>query len=446
MTFVLLLLALFLSFADQSLLSPLLNPLLKDFFGDASSVVPLGWVSFVFTLLMAVSTVASGILSDRGSRKKLVLAGCLVFSLASALTFLVPFGRSGYALFFAGRALGGLGLGAVLPAVFSMVGDTAPASKRGAAFGLVSMSMIVGRMAGFLAAGALAGSWRTAYFLVGAAGLVLTLALSFAREPRRGAGEEELGPALRSGAEYGFRIRPEDVRTLRSVRSNVWLILNFVDVIPGAIIVFLIFKFMKDDHNMEAGPVNFIVLLAMVSGALGALLFGRLGDSLFRRDKRARVLLALACNAAPIVFLAFFITADFRLPEGATLGRALSVPGVWVVIVSVAGAMFVNQGVNPNWYGTLTDINLPEHRATMVSLASVMDMLGNALGPLLASYLALLWGLRAALWAALAVWALNIIIWLPVLRHVRGDLERRRRILASRAASLKSSFAPGRKL
>jgi MFS family permease len=436
MTFVLLLLALFLSFADQSLLSPLLNPLLRDFFGDASSVVPLGWVSFAFTLLMAVSTVASGILSDRGSRKKLVLAGCLVFSLASALTPLVPHGRAGYALFFAGRALGGLGLGAVLPAVFSMVGDTAAASKRGAAFGLISMSMIVGRMAGFLAAGALAGSWRTAYFLVGAAGLFLTLALSFAREPRRGAREEELGPALRSGAVYDFRIRPRDVRALLSVRSNIWLILNFVDVIPGAILIFLIFKFMKDDHNMEAGPVNFIVLLAMIAGALGALFFGRLGDKLFRWDKRARVLLALACNAAPVVFLVFFIAADFRLPEGATLVRALSVPGVWIVTVSVAGAMFVNQGVNPNWYGTLTDVNLPEHRATMVSLASVMDMLGNALGPLLASYLALLWGLRAALWAALAVWALNIFLWLPVVRHVRGDLERRRRILVSRASAL----------
>ncbi|MBN2199116.1 MAG: MFS transporter [Candidatus Aminicenantes bacterium] len=436
MTFLLLLLALLLSFADQSLLSPLLNPLLRDFFGGTSSVVPLGWVSFALTLAMAVSTVASGILSDRGSRKKLVLAGCLLFSLVSALTPLIPHGRAGYALFFAGRALGGLGLGAILPAVFSMVGDAVAAARRGAAFGLVSMSMLVGRMAGFLTAGALAHTWRTAYALVGAAGLLLALALAFAREPRRGAQEEELRDALQAGADYRFRIRRKDFRTLRSVGSNIWLILNFVDVVPGAILVFLIFKFMKDDHNMEAGPVNFIVLLVMIFGALGALLFGRLGDVLFRRDKRARVALALACNALPIVFLVFFITADFRLPEGASLGQALQVPGVWVVLVSVVGAMFVNQGVNPNWYGTLTDVNLPEHRATMVSLASVMDMLGNALGPILASYIALLWDLRAALWAALIIWGLNIVLWLPVLHHVRRDLERRHRLLASRAAEM----------
>lgn len=441
MTFLLLLLALLLSFADQSLLSPLLNPLLLDFFGDASNVVPLGWVSFVFTLVMAVSTVASGILSDRGPRKRLLLVGCLLFGLASALTPLIPSGGAGYVLFFAGRALSGLGQGAVLPAVFSMVGDTAAPARRGAAFGLVSMSMLVGRMAGFLTAGTLAHTWRTAYFLAGAMGLLLALALRFAREPRRGAQEEELRAAVGAGAEYAFRIRREDFRYLRSVRSNVWLILNFVDVVPGAILIFLIFKFMKDDHNMEAGPVNFIVFLVMVFGALGALVFGRLGDALFRRDRRGRVLLALACNAVPIVCLVFFITADFRLPEGATLGRALAEPGVRVVLVSVVAAMFVNQGVNPNWYGTLTDINLPEHRATMVSLASVMDMLGNALGPLVASYIVLLRGMRAALWAALAVWALNIFLWLPVLRHIRRDLERRHNVLAGRAAKPKQTDA-----
>ncbi len=436
MTFSLLLLVLFLSFADQSLLSPFLNPLLQDFFGDTSNVVPLGWVSFVFTAVMAVSTVASGILSDRGSRKRLLLAGCSMFGSASILMSLLPAGRTGYLLFFAGRTLSGLGMGAILPSVFSMVGDTAAASRRGAAFGLVSMSMLVGRMSGFLAAGALTPSWRTAYALTGAAGLLLLPALLFVREPRRGAQEEELQPALRLGAEYRFRINRDDVRYLWSVRSNVWLILNFLDVIPGAILIFLIFKFMKDAHNMEAGPVNFVVFLAMLFGALGALLFGRIGDALYRRDRRGRVFLALACNAVPIVCLVFFITADFRLPEGATLGQALSVPGVWVVLGSVVSAMFINQGVNPNWYGTLTDINLPEHRATMVSLASVMDMAGNALGPLTASYVALLLDLRAALWTALAVWALNIVLWLPVLRHIRRDLDRRREILASRAEGL----------
>jgi MFS transporter, Spinster family, sphingosine-1-phosphate transporter len=438
MTFLLFLAALLIGFADQSLLSPLLNPLLKDFFGDTSNVVPLGWVIFVFTLLMAASTVASGILADRGSRKKLIQAGFLLFSLASFLSFLIPPGRAGYFVFFLGRALNGLGLGAILPAVFSMVGDTVSPSRRGAAFGFVSMAMLVGRMSGFLTAGALQANWRLAYSLVGGAGLCLCLGLFLMREPRRGSQEEELRDAVQAGAEYRFRIKKEDVRYLWAGRSNVWLILNFVDVIPGSILIFLIFKFMKDTHNMEAGPVNFIVLLVMLFGALGALVFGWVGDLGFRRNKRARVLVALFCNAVPILFLVFFITADFWVPSGSTLGRTLAVPGVWTVIFSVVGAMFINQGVNPNWYSTLADVNLPEHRATMVSLASLMDMLGNALGPLLASYIILLRGQRAALWLALVVWAANIVLWLPVLANVRKDLDRRHRVLAERAAEMRA--------
>jgi len=437
MTFLLALAVLLVGFADQSLLSPLLNPLLLDFFGNTANVVPLSWVTFVFTLLTAASTLASGILADRGSRKKLVQAGCLLFSLASFLSFLIPAGPPGYFVFFLGRALNGLGLGAILPPVFSMVADTVSPGRRATAFGFVSMAMLVGRMAGFLTAGGLELNWRLAYTLVGAAGLLLFLGLSAIREPRRGSQEEELHDQVQAGAEYFFRIKKEDVRHLWASRSNAWLILNFVDVIPGSILIFLIFKFMKDVHNMEAGPVNFIVLLVMVFGALGALIFGRLGDAGFRKDKRARVLVALVCNALPIFFLIFFIVADFRVPAGASLGRTLAVPGVWTVIASVVAAMFINQGVNPNWYSTLADVNLPEHRATMVSLASLMDLLGNALGPLLAGYIAWAWDLRAALWLALAIWALNIVLWLPVLGNVRKDLDRRHRILMERAAAMR---------
>ncbi len=437
MTFPLFLAVLLVGFADQSLISPLLNPLLRDFFGDTSNVVPLSWVTFIFMVLMAGSTLASGILADRGSRKKLVQAGCLLFSLASFLSFLIPAGQPGYFLFFLGRALNGLGLGAILPPVFSMVADTVSPGRRATAFGFISMAMLVGRMAGFLTAGVLESNWRLAYTLVGASGLALLAGLSAMREPRRGGQEEELHDRVQAGAEYLFRIKKEDIRHLGASRSNAWLILNFVDVIPGSILIFLIFKFMKDEHNMAAGPVNFIILLVMVFGALGALTFGRLGDLGFRKDKRARVLVALGCNALPIVFLVFFIIADFRLPAGASLGQALAVPGVWTVMVSVVGAMFINQGVNPNWYSTLADVNLPEHRATMVSLASLMDILGNALGPLLAGYIAWAWGLRAALWLALAVWAVNIFLWLPVLSNVRKDLDRRHGILVERAATLR---------
>jgi len=304
------------------------------------------------------------------------------------------------------------------------------------------VAMLVGRFGGFALAGAFAGHWRQAYLLVGLVNILLAVCLLAVREPRRGGREDELREVLLEGAEYRFRISRKDIGLIRATRSNFWLVLNFVDVFPGSIVLFLIFKYMKDIHNLEAPAVNFTILVVALAGAAGAIVFGRIGDLWSRKDRRAKVLTALVCNALPIVFMIVFLLSKVRVPADATLGAALAVPGMLPLVLTIAGAMFVNQGVNPNWYGTLTDINLPEHRATMISLASVMDMMGSAVGPLVGSYIASSWGLRAAMASVLVFWAVNILFWLPVLAHVRSDLDRTHAILAARASEMKRSL-PG---
>ena len=436
MTFILFLALLLFNFADQSLISPLLNPLLRDFFGGAARMAPLGWLSFVVMVLTAVSMLTSGILADRTSRKKIAFIGCLVYGLTSVLVVLTPAGRAGFAVFLLLRCLNGLGIGTLVPAVFSMVGDLVAPHRRATAFGAVSVAMLLGRLAGFAAAGAWTGQWRMAYFTVGLINLVLGLGLLLIREPRRGGQEKELQDLVLHGAEYRFRLSRGDVRGLVANRSNVWLVLNFIGVMPGAIIIFLIFKYAEDIHNLSVSAVNVIILAAFLAGGLGAMLFGRLGDRFSLRDDRAKVAVALFCNALPIVFMIPFLRAGFRVPDGATLAQTLAVPGVALFVATVAIAMFINQGVNPNWYGILTDVNLPEHRATMIALGSLKDMVGNALGPLAASMAAGAWGLRTAMASSLVFWAANIFLWLPLVRAVPRDMRHQRRVLAERAQEI----------
>lgn len=424
-------------FADPALLGPFLNPLLTAFFGSTQNVVPLGWVGFTATALSAGAMVAAGILADRGSRLRLCAGGAALAGAASLLSLLVPGGRAGYAAFFALRALAGIGAGAFVPAAFSLASDTVEPGRRGTAFGLMSVAMLVGRLAGFGLGGALGGDWRTAYAIVGAAELAASLLFLIYSEPERGAREEDLQGAFREGARYRFRISRADARALLRTRSNAWLVLNFIDAVPGAVVLFLIFKYMKEIHNLGSAGTNVMLLAVFAAGAAGALLFGRIGDIGFRRDKRAKVVTAMACNALPIAFMVLFLANRARVPEGADPSSWASVPGMAALVATVAAALFINQGVNPNWYGTLADINLPEHRGTMVSLASVMDLAGNALGPLVASYAATLWGLRTAMATILVFWAANVLLWIPVLRHVRGDIERNRTVLRDRAAAMR---------
>ncbi len=435
--FLLFLAILLVDFADQSLLPPLINTLLEDFFQDTTNVVPLGWVTFTFTVLSAISMVVAGIYADRKSRIKICFAGCFIFGVSSILTLVVPHGQLGYAIFYVTRALNGIGVGAIIPAIFSLVGDTANPQRRATAFGFVSAAILIGRMSGFVLGGSMADSWRTVYFMVGVTGLIFAFGLLRVPEPKRGSQEKELRDLIGEGAEYRFCIRKEDFKKIWLNRSNFWLIVNFVDVIPGAILIFLIFKYMKDIHNMEASSVNFVIFLVIIAGVLGALTFGRLGDWGYVKDKRAKAFIALLCNAFPILFMILFLSARFWIPEGASLSQTLAVPGVWGLILTIAIAMFVNQGVNPNWYSCLTDINLPEHRATMISFASIMDLAGQAIGPLVASYLATIWGLETAMWSVLVFWGLNIFLWFPVMKHIRGDLADVHGILEERALEMK---------
>jgi len=440
-TFVLFFVILFFDFADQSMLGPLLNPLLLDFFNNTKNVVPLGWVTFFFTICSALSMIVAGILADKKSRKKICFIGCLIYSGFSILTIFVPHGEAGYIFFFITRALNGIGIGAIVPTIYSMVGDGVSPKRRTISFAYISLAILLGKMAGLIIAGANAHQWRMAYLLLGIINLTMAMGLLFIREPKRGIQEEELRKSILEGAEYRFRISRKDIKFIWSNKSNFWLVLNFVDVLPGSIILFLIFKYVKDIHNLPASVVNVVIVMVVIFGGIGTLFFGKLGDWGFQKDKRSKVFIALFCNILPIFFMLGFLMINFWIKDGTSLSEALALPSLWIFILMIGSAMFINQGVNPNWYSTLTDVNLPEHRATMISLASFMDIIGNALGPLIGSYLATIWGIRTAMWSVLGFWLLNTFFWLPVLSHIRKDLANIHHCLNQRAVELRKKIS-----
>lgn len=429
---------LFLDFADQSMINPLVNPLLRDFFNNINNVVPIGVISFTFTLVSAISMVVAGILADRQSRIRLCFWGCIIYSSFSILTILTPSGSAGYIFFFITRALNGIGIGIIIPTIYSLVGDTVSEKRRTTSFAYVSLAILLGQMTGIGVASSVGESWRTGYFGLGLVTFVLAFGLLWVREPKRGIQETELRDLILEGAEYRFRISKKDIKLLVGNRSNIWLVANFIDVIPGAIILLLIFKYFEDVHNAGADLVNAMILGVFLVGGVGTLLFGKLGDIGFQKDKRAKVFIALLCNFLPIIFMVIFLKTQFVLPDGIPLGEALKIPGVILVFASIATAIFINQGVNPNWYSTLTDVNLPEHRATIISLASMMDVTGKALGPLIGSFIATQWGIVTAMWSVLGFWILNVFFWFPLLVYIRRDLNNVQTILAARAKEMKT--------
>lgn len=129
-----------------------------------------------------------GWLGDTKPRYRLMAAGVALWSLATALT--------GRAMTFGTMMLTRLGVGvgeaaygSISPAVIS---DLFPVTQRGRAFSVFFVAIPVGSALGYLLAGLLEKTvgWRHAFLIAGLPGVLLAVALLFAREPRRGAFDE----------------------------------------------------------------------------------------------------------------------------------------------------------------------------------------------------------------------------------------------------------------
>lgn len=182
------------------------------------SSVALLWIIDVYPLVVAPLLVASGALGDRFGRKRILLAGLVVFGIASALAAIAwsP------AILIAARAVMGVGGAMILPASMSIVRDVfEDRDERRTAVGIWSATMAGGAALGPLVGGFLVEhfSWHAVFLInVPVVLLVLPIGLKLLPESRASepppwdtlavvlAGAAILGVAfgLKHGARHGF--------------------------------------------------------------------------------------------------------------------------------------------------------------------------------------------------------------------------------------------------
>jgi MFS family permease len=129
-------------------------------------------VMVVMNLVYALAAYPAGVLSDRGSRLRMLVIG---LSLLIAADVVLAF-ASGIAALAAGVALWGLHMGFTQGLLLALVADTAPPELRGTAFGMFNLLTGAALLAASIVAGALwdaVGPKGT--FLAGAAFAVIAL-------------------------------------------------------------------------------------------------------------------------------------------------------------------------------------------------------------------------------------------------------------------------------
>ncbi|WP_198950698.1 MFS transporter [Kineosporia sp. A_224] len=145
-------LAVALIIADATIVNVAIPSVIADL---GISTTQAEWITSVYSLVFAALLITVGRLGDLYGRRRLLLAGTVVFVAASVLCALAPSG----ALLIAARVLQGIGGAMILPSTLSTLNATFRGRERGIAFAVWGSTI-----GGMAAVGPLLGGWLTTTF------------------------------------------------------------------------------------------------------------------------------------------------------------------------------------------------------------------------------------------------------------------------------------------
>jgi EmrB/QacA subfamily drug resistance transporter len=170
---------------DQLVVATALNTIRDDLH---ASIATLEWTVNAYSLSFAVLLITGAALGDRFGRRRLLVVGLLVFTLASAACALAP--NTG--LLIAARAVQGAGSALVMPLAVALLTTAFPPQKRGGALGIFTALTGLAVVGGPLVGGAITAgiAWQWIFWINVPIGAVL-IPLVLVRTP------ESRGPRAR---------------------------------------------------------------------------------------------------------------------------------------------------------------------------------------------------------------------------------------------------------
>lgn len=261
-----------------------LSPIIQSIWG-----ISFGMIGLMETLRSIAQTVSApfwGYISDKYSRKKVLIFGTGVWGIWTVLVGVVPDFNSMLWI----RAISGLGLGCLMPATFSLLGDHFPQSKRGRALGVIGLVGLMGTVLGVLALGfvATADLWRWGFIGLGVASIISGVMIwLLVEEPPRGAAEPELEGLVTHETDKRYEINVKDMlSTLRIPTIWAAILQGITGSMPWVVMGVYFINWMVRElgytndiaFSDPKGSAPLIFAAIVVSAAVSNLLGGFIGD------------------------------------------------------------------------------------------------------------------------------------------------------------------------
>jgi MFS transporter, Spinster family, sphingosine-1-phosphate transporter len=401
--------------SDRLLIGSMTTSIMEEF---GINRAQMGAVSTAALIVAALFYPLWGYLYDRYARSKLLALASFLWGASTWLAAIAPT----YPTFVATRAATGID-DSSYPGVYSMISDYFGPRQRGKIYGLLELTAPVGFLIGMLLGLFLAGAigWRSVFYLTGSLGLVMAVVIYFGlREPQRGSSEPELAN-MEQISNYKFNWQA--ARAQVKIPTQIILFAQgFFGVFPWNVITFWFINYLQTERGYSDNTVFLTMGVAVVALAIGYPLGGALGDYLFQRTPRGRVIVAITGVVVGGVMLAV------------TLNVPIEDEGLFLVMMTIT-ALFMPFPA-PNMISTVQDIALPEVRSSSLSIQLLIESSGAALAPLLAGLIADQSSLKTSfLVICLSAWALCAAFYVLALFTIPKDTARLRLLMRERAAS-----------
>jgi MFS family permease len=407
---------------DQAL--PMLFPAIRDSLG--LNYAALSMINSIRIIFQTFSGPIWGMLADRYSRKWILIIGTGLWGVLTLATGLV----TDYYQLLVVRVVACLGLGALYPAAFSMLGDVFGPHRRGRAMGAISAIGMFGIVIGAFIFGELLNipdvGWRYAFIGLGLASILSGLVIAvLIRDPVRGSAEPELEEIITETSAAHFRFQLVDIIAVLSSRT-VWV--NFIQgvfiITPINALAAFFVTWLVDDRGFSETDAPLIFGAIVISLAVGSLVGGIVADWADERSpKYGRIIVSQTSIliALPAMWLLLTQATDL-------------VP--ILVLSSIAGFFldWTRRGVKQP---LIQNVTRPELRASAMALTEFFQGAIAAIVIILFGSYADLYGLTQTLTVlAVGFWVVGFLVsfayyfvYPPEAVQLRDQMEERRKII-----------------
>ncbi|WP_458119225.1 MFS transporter [Paenibacillus sp. Z6-24] len=320
----------------------------------------LGLMVAAFSISQLVFSPFTGRLSDRVGRKKLIIAGMVIFAISEWLFAIA----NAPGLLFVSRMIGGLGAALIMPSVMAYAADITSNEERGAGMGFINAAITTGFIIGPGIGGLLAEyGIRVPFFAAAVAGLIAAVAtlilLPESLSPERRA---QLATAQDAGP------RSSLVRQLmESYRKPYFLSLVIVFVASFGLANYETVFSLFVDHKFgfTARDIAIIITFGSIAGAVvQATIFG------WMINRFGGQRLIVICLIASAVFISLTLLVH-----------------TYFLIFVVTFAVFLAMDILRPAIGTQLSQNAGDEQGYIAGLNSAYTSLGNIAGPVVAGAL-----------------------------------------------------------